>query len=71
MYIKHLLSILLILILQNSLANCFTCVFSIKELGVKRVEFLENTVSDFLEPNFKENNIFKPSFLEVASYRSV
>jgi hypothetical protein len=71
--LKHILSILLLLTLQLSFANSFASSFSNEELCVGNIKISEKGKpnSDFLKTDFKENNIFKPSFLEKVSCRSV
>jgi hypothetical protein len=71
--IKHILYFLLILILQLSFANSFAGVFADKKLCVGSIEFSETSkpVSGFEKHGFKENIIFKASFLDVVPCSSI
>ncbi len=71
--IKRILSFLLILLLQLSFVNSFASVYLNKDKVVSRIEFSETTNSnpEFSKPDFKENHIFKHSFLKVVTCRSV
>jgi hypothetical protein len=72
-HIKHILSFLLILILQLSFSKGFASIYFVEELYHSDIEFSETGKPniDFLEPNLNENNIFEPYFLENVSCPSV
>lgn len=71
--IKHILSFLLLLILQLSFLNCNACVFENKEAVVNNIEFSETGKPnpDFSESDFKENHIFEQSFLDIVTCSSI
>ncbi len=65
-YIKRILFFLLLL-LQLNFAYSFASVSSNKALSISSIEFSKKTITAFSEPSFKENHLFKHSFLEIIS----
>lgn len=70
-YIKHILFFLSLFILHFSFGNNLASLSSIEGINVWGIEFSEKTNLNFSEPDFRENYIFEPSFLDVVSCRSV
>lgn len=71
--IKHILSFLLLLILELSFTNSFASVCLSKDNVVSRIDFSETAKSnpDFSKTDSKENHIFEPSFHDIVSCPSV